>query len=130
MYIYIYIYIYIQLDPCYNTLLESTTCWLYYRLHTTVYFITVPSNCLIISWLKHKCYPQHFVENKMFLQNWAKSNRIGDIHVVQMKVTTIWTNKWTFIGACAQINVHENIVVFVSAFCNEMSNVIEQFYRT
>ena len=44
-----------------------------WKLHTTVYFRVIPSNYFIICWLKHKSYPSVCVENKIFLQNCAKT---------------------------------------------------------
>jgi len=78
------------LGPCYNavigvhnwgeewTIIRSPSIHLVlyqpWRLHTTVYFVNIPSNCLIICWLKHKYYLCVCVENKTILQNCAKSN--------------------------------------------------------
>jgi len=56
-------------SPCIDLILHHS-----WRLFTTVYFKNVPSNCLIICWLKHKYYLSFCVENKMFMQNCAKSN--------------------------------------------------------
>jgi len=50
------------------------------------------------------------------------------VHIFQKKVANIWTNKWMFICAYAQISISENVFVCVSAFVLRTSYFIENFW--
>ena len=113
--------------------LSVATMW---NSHEVAKIHGFPSNCLIICWLKENCYLSVCVENKMFLQNWAKrSSHLGLVIFIHQNSacftdegSNYLTNKWTFIGACAQINIYDNVLVCVSAFVMKTSYFIEQFY--
>jgi len=78
------------------------------------------SKIFINCWLKHKSYLSVVWKIKSFCKVtamfvwWCSSPWNSACFFI--KVAIIWTSKWTFIGACAQINVRENVFVCISAF--------------
>jgi len=79
-------------SPCIHLVLHHPL-----RLHTTVYSINVPSNCLIICWLKHKCYLSHILSahcgftaiSPKNALSWIKQFRVQGLTMIYM---ILWYN--------------------------------------